>query len=428
MEEDFLKEVDTLFDKNKELIDKLLEEKRLLESMFLDNRIPEKLKKSVLKPYNALTEVIDKRVDIYKTLRQVKEVSDMVGLLYNQTKKNYMGSVMKNLQGLSEKRGIKIVCFTIDDVNLEEGLVEGEVVEPSSITKRTVSIPKYILNIGCYLNPKNVNIIRQLQMINGSEVVNPVNIFNQAVVFDILSSLSGISKYILPVSTLSPSTISEYLADTNTLFLLPERGGHNNAAIRIQKKVKDRSNVYRIGISGSWQYCDEENLYLYIRKVIANKKYIVLKGRNTILWNGAPLEARVYVQKGFTGKWDVTQMIAKNEMFFSGSIYEDTVDDLDRVLSNIIADKIEDIQRKLENLALNICSYLEFYFAGLGSSTVDFIIDEEGIPFLIGFSGWDQKDYLFKINGKDTWDKYITNSMDYLLYLEHNNMQDGSLK
>lgn len=419
MEKNFYKEIDSLFDNNKALIDKLAEEKKLLENLFLDNRIPEEFKRDLLTPYNNLGEVIDKRVDMYRSLKEAKEVPNLVGFLYNKVQQKYMSSILKNLQELSERRSISIICFTVGNVNLEEGLVEGLLVDASSITQRIVSIPECIFNIGYYSKSKNANKVKQMYMLYGSIVVNPMNIFNQTVVFDVLSSVPAIKDSILPVSTLSPSIISEYLSKSNTVFLLPERGRYNNAAVRIEKVSENKSNNCMIETGGIRRYCDEENLYLCVKKMISKKSYVAVQGTKTILWNGAPLEARVYIQKGITGKWNVTEMIAKNEIFFKDSNYKDTVDELENVLLYIIPNKVEDIKQKLENYALNICSYLDYYFLHLGSCVLDFIIDENGMPFLIAFGGWDKKDYLFKLNGKGIWDKYLSNSIDYLLYLKH---------
>lgn len=419
MKMDFIKDVGSLFENNKELIDKLSEEKKLLESLFLDNRIPDELKKEFLAPYNALVEVIEKRVVIFKTLKKTKEISNIIGILYNEVQQKYLSSILKNLQELSEKKNVTIICFTLANVNLDEGLVEGLVVNNSSINHHIVSLPKFTYNIGYYSKAENIYKVKQMYKVSSSIVINSVNIFNQAVVFDILSSVQAIKECILPVSTLSPSIISEYLSNSNTVFLLPERGAYNNAvAVRIEKNLQNKRNNCSIDIGGNRKYCSEKNLYLNIKKMIANKRYVAVQGKKTLLWNDAPLEARVYVQKEITGRWSITGMIAKNEIFLKDSIYKDTVDELERTLLNIIPNKVDAIMQRLASLSLNICSYMDYYFLTLGSCIVDFIIDLEGAPFIIGFGGWDQKDYLYKLNGNHLWDKYIANSVDYLLYLK----------
>lgn len=426
MEKDFLKEVDSLFDNNKEIISRLAEEKKLLENLFLDNRIPEELKKELLSPYNAMAEVLEKRVDIFHALKEAKTIPNLVGFLYNEAQQKYMRSMIKNLQGLSKRRNIKIICFTLKNINLDDGIVEGLVIDDEAATYSSVSIPEFIFNIGFYSKAENINKVKQLNSLYNSMVVNPVNTFNQAVVLDILSSLQAVKKYILPASTLTPSIILEYLSNSNTVFLLPERGAHINNSIKIERDAKNKSGLCSIESGGTLQYCDEKKLFFTIKKMIKSKKYLVVQGKKTLAWNGAPLEARVYIQRGITGKWSITEMIAKNERFLKNSIYKDTVDELEKSLLNVIPDKVESIIKTLENVSLNTCSYLDYYFSNLGSCTLDFIIDTNGDPYIIGLGGWDQKEFLFKLNGKHLWDKYITKSIDYLVYLKHARNQ-GSL-
>jgi hypothetical protein len=69
-------------------------------------------------PYNALVEVVDRRVDIYKTLKRVKKETNLVGFLYNETQQKYMKSIVKKLQELSERRNVKIVCLRLRNVPL----------------------------------------------------------------------------------------------------------------------------------------------------------------------------------------------------------------------------------------------------------------------------------------------------------------------
>lgn len=419
MENDFLKQIDSLFNNNRELIEKLAEEKRLLESLFLDNRIPEELKKDLLSPYKELSEVIDKRADIYKSLKQAKEIPNLVGVLYNEAHQEYLNSMLKVLQDLSIRRSINILCFTLSKINLEEKLAEGLLITDSSITQRIVTIPDCTFNIGYYSKLESINKIKQMYMNPSSKIVNPFNIFNQAVVFDILSSVQTIKEYMLPVSTFSPSILPEYLSNSDTVFLLPERGIYNNPAVKIEKNPQNKKKNCSIESGGNHQYCSEKNLYQHVKKMITNKKYVAVQGKKMLLFNGNTLEARVYVQKGITGKWSVTAMIAKNEIFLKDPIYKDTADDLERTLLEIIPDKVEVIMKKIEYLSLNICSYMDFYFLNLGSCSADFTIDESGSPFIIGFGGFDQKDFLFNLNEEHLWDKYIANSIDYLLYLKH---------
>lgn len=425
MDSDFSKDLDTLFDNSKNLMGKLTKEKQSLQDIFIDNSVPDEFKEDILGSYNDLDEVIDKISYIYQSLKKYKDVPELVGLLYNEQQDKHLNNILKNLKEMLNKTDMKVICFTLNNVNLEEGLVRGTIVSDSLITESKVSIPKFIFNIGNYTKSYNINKIKKMYMEYGLKVINPVNVFNQSIVFDILSSVSVFKRCTFPSSTISPSIILEYFKNTNKVFLIPEKGFNDNIAIIIEKYIENGEIRFCIRNGSNRKYCSPKNLYENIRKIILNKKYIALKGCETLLWNNYPLEARVYVQKGINGKWGVTKIIGKNDIFTKDPIYGDTIDEVNRILPRIIPGKADIVMKNLKNYSINICLYMEYYFLNIGSCVVDFVIDENGNPFLIFFGGFDQNNYLFELNGKNVWGKYITNSIEYLIYLNKVEKNEG---
>jgi hypothetical protein len=413
-------DIDNLFDNNKEIIDKLMEEKRLLESIFLDNRTPKQFKKELLAPYNALSEMVSNRLDVNRVIMKSKEKLNIVGILYNENQQRYISSVIRNLQNVADRKKVSILLFTIDNVDLNNGLVTGTLISDSIVKEITIAIPQFIYNTGYYTKPSNRNKIKQLCMTYGSIVVNPINTFNQAVVFDILSSLPNSKDFILPFSRLTPSVLEEYLNFSNSIFLVPESGLIRSAAIRIEKSRNPEENHIIVYVGKNRHYFNGDNCFQDIKKMLGNKEYMVIQGRRSLMWNDSPLEGRVYIQKDISGKWNVTDIIAKNEIFFKDSMFKDTTDDLRKALLDSCPDEdeVEETIEHLANYSKNTCVYLDYYFSQLGSCTLDFIIDKRGMPYLIHFGGWDQKDYLFRLNDNNSWGKYISNSIDYLIFLK----------
>lgn len=418
MNTNFNNDIENLFENNKDIIDKLMAEKRLLENIFLDNRTPQQFKKELLASYSSLSEMIGKRLEVNKIIMESRGDLDILGILYNESQERYIRSLIRNLLDISDRKKVNIICFTIDNLDLNSGLITGTLISGSSVKDSTVTIPKFIYNIGYYTKPYNRNKIKQLCMTYDSVVVNPINNFNQAVVFDILSSLPYAKDFLLPFSRLTPSILEDYLDYSNSLFLVPESGLVRNEAIRVERTGSEANNQFVVFAGNNRLYFDEANPFQGIKKMLGNKPYMVMQGRRALMWNESPLEARVYIQKDITGKWNVTDIIAKNEIFFKDSIYEDTADDLRKVLLDCAPDEVDDIIQSLTNYSKNTCVYLDYYFSQLGSCTLDFIIDKRGMPYLIYFGGWDQKDYLFRLNEKDSWDKYINNTINYLIYLK----------
>ena len=146
----------------------------------------------------------------------------------------------------------------------------------------------------------------------------------------------------------------------------------------------------------------------------------MILGLHTLMWNNLPLEARVYVQKGITGNWSVTAMIGKHELFSTGSLYNQTSQNLGRILLDLCPNQLNKITKQLTNHSLNICSYLDHYIPDLGCCTLDYVLEQNGKPSLIYLGGWEQNDYLYTVD-KNLWLKYHENALDYLQYLLINN-------
>lgn len=419
-EHNLFEQTETIFDNSRKIIEMLLNEKKMLESVFLDNRIPEQFKKDLLTSYKTLGEVYEKRTEFNNKLKKTKSIVNSIGILHNKKQKTYIDNITIYLKMLSENKNMSILCFTIDNLDLQQELVSGDLIDKEGIKQCTTSIPPLIYNIGCYSKYINIKKIKHLYMVNNIIIVNPVNRFNQMVIFDILNSLSCSKNFLQSFEKFSPSALKKYLKKYNSIFLIPEKEMIKRLIIKVFKNP-DSDNKYIIDLGNNHQTCTEKKLFQNIKNMTGNNKFIIMKGFNTLNWNNVPLESRVYAQKDITGKWTITEMIAKNEIFLNNSIYKDTVDELTRVLLNIIPDQTDIIIEKLSNYTKNICSYLDYYFSELGSCTLDFALDETGNPYIFNFSGWEQKDFLFMLNNNDSWLNYLYKSIDYLIYLGSKN-------
>lgn len=420
MKNDYFDEIDFLYENNRNLMGLLENEKRILEKIFLDNRVPEQFKKDLIQPYGALEEIIDKRSRRDHFLVNSKEMPGCIGILYNLRQQKHMISILKDIQDIAVRRNIRILFFTIDNIDLQERSVTGTMISDHIEYACKTAIPKYIYNTGTQLKLKNKDKIKQLHMVYNVTVINPVNLFNQSVVFDILSSLSSSREFIYPSALFSPSVINDYLkdADSDSLLLIPEDYRSNESSARIEKVPYGSHNSCIIYIGGSKQTCDEEELFPAINKMLNGGKYIMMRGKKTLNWNNAPLEARIFMQKDITGEWNVTAMMAKSERFSADNTYAEPADGLEKVLLEIAPDDIETTEDLLSKYSRNICVYLDFYFPFLGSCTLDYIFAENHRPYLIGVCGVDQKNDLYRSDGKNSWNKYMNNAIDYLLYLK----------
>ncbi|WP_143083162.1 YheC/YheD family protein [Alteribacillus iranensis] len=88
------------------------------------------------------------------------------------------------------------------------------------------------------------------------------------------------------------------------------------------------------------------------------------------------------------------------------------------MLTKQYPEKRKDIIDLLSEVSTNTSKYLNYYISGLGSLTIDFIMDPHGKIYLFYVKGWENKTFLRKVH-RQSWNRYVTNSIHYLYYLYH---------
>ena len=132
-----------------------------------------------------------------------------------------------------------------------------------------------------------------------------------------------------------------------------------------------------------------------------------------LLSNGIPLQVRVYAQKNESGIWTIAGSAAKTEIFSFGSIFSDTYEELDSALCRLNPLFADESCKRVYDIAINLCSYLEYYLVGIGSLTFDFIVDKAGYPFVLQVSGFEQSFHSDAIS-----DACYNNAIKYMTFIE----------
>ncbi|ACV61849.1 hypothetical protein Dtox_0960 [Desulfofarcimen acetoxidans DSM 771] len=417
--------INTLYNKGVQIAELLAQEKEILEGLIADGSLSEKDKNDLSEIYMQVEEMREKRLLINNLLEIYRDIKTVdTGILYSGKKqKSVIINSLEQLKSLSREHGISIICFSIDELDLEKELVSGILVSGDFVGSYITQIPSYIYNLALHEKTSSIRGMRRLRMMEKITVINPVNRFNQSIIFDILASISDIDDLMLPYDKLSQAILLEFLQKYDLVFLVPERGLFVHKSIIIEKNIDGMHNSYSINIGEDKVFCQENYLFLNIRKLIKERKYMVLKGTRLLGRGGFPLEARVYIQKDASGNWQVTEMLVKEENLQRGGerkgIYL-----LHDILADIFPEQADEVEEKLYSYSINICVYLSYYMCNLGSCTLDFVIDEKGNPYLLYFGGCEQNDHLFQIKNGELWWRYLKNSMAYLVFLRNQEKQN----
>lgn len=413
------KTIENVYENNTSILKLLYGQIELLET--LNNKyLPSNIKNDLDNILVSLKHIQKKYCCSHEILQKiVKSDNADIGILYGNNHKKHIYKITKVLQEFSVNNDVSIICFTADDIDIDRLLVKGDVISGQIIRTSISNIPSKIFNMQTHTLKENIKKIRKLRVLEDITIINPVNRFNHSIVCEILKSVSRYEKLILPSINVSEQNLFEYLDKYKSVFLMPERGIGQRKAVVIEEGEVGKSNI----IFGSEMFdCENHELYNMVRKMTHDKNFLILKGVNLIKYQNNPVEIRVYVQKNSEARWVVTGNTIKVDIFSYGKTNNNITYNCREVLANLEIGDIDAIEKNLNNTAINICCYLDYYFSNLGACTIDFILDENKKIYIINFAGVEQN-FKFMMYEDEIFFNYFKNALEFLMYQLNQNKE-----
>ncbi|SDC08264.1 YheC/D like ATP-grasp [Paenibacillus sp. UNCCL117] len=213
---------------------------------------------------------------------------------------------------------------------------------------------------------------------------------NKSEVFDALRHEAGLQVY-LPESHLLKSLqqLKSMCAKYPTVFLKPVTGSLGKGIIRIRRQEGGGYACHFASLNGSRKlsYPSVTALYSALAGKIKTQRYQIQQGLNLLTVGGRPVDFRAVVQRGETGQWSVTSIVARiagNHHFVSniarGGTLSTVKDALARSGSASAAGGLAKLRRASLQIAKGIEAQVQGHFAELG---VDLALDANGRVWLI---------------------------------------------
>lgn len=213
---------------------------------------------------------------------------------------------------------------------------------------------------------------------------------NKTEVFDALSQETSLQVY-LPESYLLKSLqqLKMMCSKHATVFLKPITGSLGKGIIRIRKQPESVYICHFTNLSGARKqsFSSLSSLYTALSGKMKTQRYQIQQGLDLLTVGGRPVDFRALVQRGRTGQWVVTSIVARiagNHHFVSNIARGGTLSPVKDALARADTAAAADGQAKLRRAALQIAKGIETrvegHFAELG---VDLALDTNGRVWLI---------------------------------------------
>jgi hypothetical protein len=343
-----------------------------------------------------------------------------IGFVYNPKDTRLPFYLNEFVQTLPNREDVEFVCFSLSDIKFDSMTVFCTIVNGKGIFEQKANLPKLIFNFGYHTKLENIKAMRQLRTAAGYKVINPINRFNQAVIYDIVRSFPQSDQFLLPFCSLSKEKTMQQLEKSNVLYLLPERGLSAENFIRAEKAP---DQLVKISAGAKELFCSQNELYDNLLKMTTGKRYISMEGITLLQRNGLPLEARIYMQKNEKNQWKPAFSAAKSDILSYDSTYQDTRDDLSSALFEAAPKTADEISENICNLSVTLSSYLDYYVIDMASATLDFVIGNDGHPYLLMYSGCEQR---FRASNESAERIYYYNIFRYMLHAYGENPGAGN--
>lgn len=222
---------------------------------------------------------------------------------------------------------------------------------------------------------------------------------NKTEVFDALRKEGGLHLY-LPESYLLRNfqILKSMCAKHQTVFLKPITGSLGKGIIRIRKQPDGTYMCHFTNLNGARKqtFSTLSGVFNSISGKVKSQRYQIQQGLNLLKVNDRPVDFRALVQRGETGQWAVTSIVARiagNHHFVSnlarGGTLSSVKEALARSGSAAAAGGLPKLRRAALQIAKGIETHVPGHYAELG---IDLAIDTQGSIWLIEVNSKPSKD------------------------------------
>ena len=304
----------------------------------------------------------------------------MIGILCSDgSEREYAQSFHLLHQKAGTKKDDAIIVFSISGIDFAEVVVTGSLISGKTIEISQVPLPSIIFNLSLQCDMTSMKARKRLEEMPEITLINDVNRYDQYMIMDILYSSKVNQKYLLPYYIYDKASRNFKPDDNQAYIAMPSRGSSISRVIHAIPVPKSDK------ITGT-QYFKKGQICDYIDASLCQSRWIFIEVPSLISKYNHPLVVRNYVQKSSEKSWEV----------------------LGRCLYPQFELEDVEIVNRIDRASLTAINYINQFLPSLGISFIDYVIDTDGNPYFLHFSGFEQ-DFFEQKQGEGFFRNFYTN-------------------
>jgi hypothetical protein len=277
------------------------------------------------------------------------------------------------------------------------------------------SIPKVTHNRTITLSPILKRKLKQLS--KSSFVFNRQNRYDKYDIYKLLHQNTHLREY-LPVSLkYSEKELKSAMAAYQSLFIKPTNDSIGNGIMKLTKHVSGKWLLF--WKKGKPTLLSAKRAIAIIQRVVGKRTYMIQEAIALATYKGRPYDLRVSVQRGITGRWQVTGVVGKvagagrhvTNVAKGGKVRRTEV-----LFKNNRFD-FETIMNNIRSASISIMNDLSEKLPHLADVGLDIGIDHRGHIKLIEVNGRDQRYSFKKAKMNATFYRTYETPLQYAKYL-----------
>lgn len=288
----------------------------------------------------------------------------------------------------------QIVVFTIFNIDLENKAVKGSLLSGKTIKPAEVTLPSTIFNFSLQKDEEGIKIRKALEEMEGLELVNYINKFDQWMIMDMLSAFKSTRKHLLPYYIYDKMERNFKPEDEKSYVIMPSKGA---SLSRVIYAVPDPDSDK---VTGS-QYFRKGHICDYIDASLCQQRWLFIEIPELQINCNHPVVIRVYLQKLQPDKWSVL-----GRDIYLGKEPEDS-----------------SVLEQIDKIAVNAIFHINKFIPSVGHCFIDFMIDKDYKPYFLHIGGLDQ--YFFRQDrNPDFYRRFYRNLLKLARYYRHRQGED----